>query len=183
MKKTLSLILIVLLIIGALAGCAEPGNAPAFVTPVNAGDTLPAESNQTTELSAAIEFAYFPLPAAGEEQQVSSEALAAYEKLIAYRNRDYGQQSIADFNAVLAPTPDELTEFLAAVADVGSSISPEDENYGFFTTTMTFSAHELYCEHMGEEFNLFVGHATMWTSMGKPYMILPVLSRRMPPTP
>uniref|UniRef100_UPI002593D884 hypothetical protein n=1 Tax=uncultured Bacteroides sp. TaxID=162156 RepID=UPI002593D884 len=26
-----------------------------------------------------------------------------------------------------------------------------DENYEFFTTTITFSSHELYCEHMGEE--------------------------------
>lgn len=35
-------------------------------------------------------------------------------------------------------------------------MSPDDENYEFFTTTITFSSHELYCEHMGEEFTLFV---------------------------
>lgn len=76
---------------------------------------------------------------------------AAYEKLIAYRTADYGQQSIADFNTALASTPDELTEFLAAVADVSSTISHDDENYDFFTTTISFSSSELYCEYMGEE--------------------------------
>ncbi len=34
-------------------------------------DHLLQDTNQTAELSAAIEFAYFPLPAAGEKQQVS----------------------------------------------------------------------------------------------------------------
>ena len=87
---------------------------------------------------------------------VSPTALAAYKKLIAYKTENYGQQSMADFNTMLAPTSDELTEFLAAIADVGSTISSDDENYEFFTTTMTFSSHELYCENMGEEFTLFV---------------------------
>ncbi|MDE6687884.1 MAG: hypothetical protein K2K17_11270, partial [Lachnospiraceae bacterium] len=65
-------------------------------------------------------------------------------------------QSVADFNAALVSTPDELAEFLAAEADVINVISPDDENYDFFTTTMTFSANELYCEHMGEEFTFFI---------------------------
>ena len=82
---------------------------------------------------------------------VSPTASAAYEKLIAYKTESYGEQSIADFNATLAPTSDELTELLAAVADVGSTISHNDENYDFFNTTISFSSHELYCEHMGEE--------------------------------
>ena len=59
-----------------------------------------------------------------------SDASAAYEKLIAYKTRDYGQQTVADFNASLASTPDELTEFFNA---------------------MTFSSNQLYCEHRGEE--------------------------------
>ena len=87
---------------------------------------------------------------------VSPNASAAYEKLIAYKAEGYEQQSVADFNEALASTPDELTEFLAAVADVSNTISSDDENYEFFTTTITFSSHELYCEHMGEEFTLFV---------------------------
>ncbi|MCM1118863.1 MAG: hypothetical protein NC543_05820 [bacterium] len=89
-------------------------------------------------------------------EQNNATASAAYEKLIAYKTKSYGEQSIADFNATLAPTPDELTELLAAVADVSNTISSDDENYEFFTTTITFSSHELYCEHMGEEFTLFV---------------------------
>ena len=90
------------------------------------------------------------------EMLPSGQNNAAYETLIAYRTGNYGQQSIADFNAALAPTPDELTDFLAAVADVGGAISPDDENYDFFMTTITFSSHELYCEHMGETFTLFL---------------------------
>ena len=86
----------------------------------------------------------------------SPNVSAAYEKLIAYKTEDYGQQSVADFHTALASTSDELTEFLAAIADVISTISPDDENYDFFTTTMSFSSHELYCEHMGEEFTFFI---------------------------
>ena len=86
---------------------------------------------------------------------VSPDASAAYKKLIAYRTKDYGQQSIADFHMALASTPDELTEFLAAEADVISNLSLDDENYDFFTTTMSFSSNELYCEHRGEEFTFY----------------------------
>lgn len=82
---------------------------------------------------------------------ISSNVSASYEKLIAYKTEDYEKQSIADFNKALASTPDELTEFLAAVADVGGTISHDDKNYDFFTTTISFSSMELYCEHMGEE--------------------------------
>lgn len=80
----------------------------------------------------------------------------SYEKLIAYKTENYSQQSVADFNATLASTPDELGEFLAAYADVIGNISPDDENYDFFTTTLEFSSQELYCEHMGEELAFFV---------------------------
>ncbi len=78
-----------------------------------------------------------------------------YKKLIAYKTADYGQQSVADFNAALASTPDELTEFLSAEADVISTLSHDDENYDFFATTITFSAHELYCAHKGEKLVLY----------------------------
>ena len=57
---------------------------------------------------------------------------------------------------MLALTPDELTELLAAVADVGNTISHDDENYDFFTTTIPFSSQELYCEHMREELTFFM---------------------------
>lgn len=39
---------------------------------------------------------------------------------------------------------------------MSSSISPDDENYGFFSTTITFSSNELYCAHMREKFTLFM---------------------------
>lgn len=86
-------------------------------------------------------------------QTASPNASAAYEKLIAFKTEGYGQQSVADFNAALASSPDELTEFLAAQAEVISTISHDDENYDFFTTTMSFSSDELYCEHMEEGFS------------------------------
>lgn len=86
----------------------------------------------------------------------SPNTSAAYEKLTTYRTENYAQQSVADFNAALASTPDELTEFLAVVADVSGTISHDDENYDFLDTTIRFSSQELYCEHMGEELTFFV---------------------------
>ncbi len=133
MKKNLSIILAALLLVSAVTGCAGQNRTPATQSPAADPPTAPTSSTAP-----------------------SPNYSAAYEKLIAYKTEDYGQQSIADFNAALASTPDELTEFLAAEADVISTISPDDENYDFFATTMSFSAHELYCEHMGEEFTFFI---------------------------
>ena len=42
------------------------------------------------------------------------------------------------------------------IRDRSNTKFSDDENYEFFTTTITFSSHELYCEHMGEEFTFFV---------------------------
>ncbi len=92
-----------------------------------------------------------------QTDSLSDNVSASYAKLAAYKTEDYSRQSIADFNAALAPTPDELTELLAAEADVISTISPDDENYDFFITTMNFSSSELYCEHRGEEFSFNAG--------------------------
>ena len=139
MKKCLPIIFAALLMVSALTGCAgrnsspEQNNAAAQSSKTNI-------SQPVTSTTGASSLAVFPT------------ASAAYEKLIAYKTEGYGQQSIADFNTTLASTPDELTEFLAAVADVISTISPDDENYDFFTTTISFSSQELYGEHMGEEF-------------------------------
>lgn len=138
MKKYLSIIFAVILTVSALTGCAgQNSSAEQNNATMQSGE--PGISQPTTSTNGA------------SSPTVSPNASAAYEKLIAYKTDDYGQQSIADFNATLASTPDELTEFLAAVADVISAISPNDENYDFFTTTISFSSHELYCEHMGEE--------------------------------
>ena len=146
MKKCLPIIFASLLMVSALTGCASQSNlALRNSSPENNNATAP--SGETT-ISQSV------TSTTGDSSPTVSPA--TYEKLIAYKTENYGQQSIADFNAALASTPDELTEFLAAVADVISTISPSDENYGFFTTTITFSSHELYCEHMGEEFTFFM---------------------------
>ena len=143
MKKCLPIIFAALLMVSALTGCAGRNSSPEQNNATASGGetTISQPVMSTTRASSPT---------------VSPVASAAYEKLIAYKTESYGEQSIADFNAMLAPTPDELTELLAAVADVSGTISSDDENYGFFTTTITFSSHELYCEHMGEEFTLFV---------------------------
>lgn len=143
MKKCLSIIFAALLMASALTGCA--------------GRNVSSEQDNAVAQSGepAINQAATPTNG-GSSPNVSLNASAAYEKLIAYKTGNYEQQSIADFNAALAPTLDELTESLAAVADVSGSISPDDENYDFYATTITFSSHELYCEHRGEPFTLFI---------------------------
>ena len=138
MKKIFSLILATLLLLSALTGCAGQNNPP---------DTKSSANDPTTEENSN------PPP--------SSNPSAAYEKLIAYKTDNYSEQSVADFNAALASTPDELTDFLAEIADVISSISPNDENYDFFTTTLSFSANELYSEHMEEELAFSFGISKM----------------------
>ncbi len=152
MKKCLPIIFAALLMVSALTGCASQTSlAQQNSSPEQNNATVP--SGETTISQPVTSTTGASSPA------VSPTASSAYEKLIAYKTGNYGQQSIADFNTTLASTPDELTEFLAAVADVSGTISPSDENYDFFTTTITFSSHELYCEHMGEEFTLFLSMA------------------------
>ncbi len=129
MKKSLPIIFAALLTVSVLTGCASPKSL---------GQRNPSSEQNNTAM------------------QVSPNASAAYEKLIAYKTDGYEKQSIADFNKALASTPDELTEFLAAVADVSGIISNDDENYDFLDTTIRFSSQELYCEHMGEEFTFFI---------------------------
>lgn len=138
MKKCLPIIFAALVMVSALTGCAGRNSSP--------------EQNNATAQSSKTNISQPVTSTTGASSStVSPTASAAYEKLIAYKTENYGEQSIADFNTTLASTPDELTEFLAAVADVISTISPDDENYDFFTTTISFSSQELYGEHMGEE--------------------------------
>ena len=139
MKKFLSIILATLLAVSVFTGCAKQTSQPENANVPAQGVEL--ASKQTTTPPSGV---------------VPANTSAAYAKLIAYKAESYGQQSVADFNAALASTPDELTVFLAEIADVISTISPDDANYDFFTTTMSFSSHELYCEHMGEEFAFFI---------------------------
>lgn len=112
-------------------------------------DHLLQSFNQTTELSVAIEFAYFPLPAAGEKQQVSGanekgdqEPRRAgpgtkedYQSLLALKTSDYASMSIADFNAKLLAWADEdfnRTERIDAdmlCNDFQVSLSEEELNF------------------------------------------------------
>ena len=139
MKKCLPIIFAALFMVSALTGCAGRNSSP--------------EQNNATAPSGETSISQPVTSTTGASSPtVSPTASAAYEKLIAYKTESYGEQSIADFNTTLASTPDELAEFLAAVADVISTISSDDENYDFFTTTISFSSQELYGEHMGEEF-------------------------------
>lgn len=137
MKKCLPIIFAALLMVSALTGCAGRNSSPEQNNvAAKSGNTISQSATSTNGASSPT---------------VSPAASSAYEKLIAYKTGGYEQQSVADFNAALASTPDELTEFLAAVADVSAAISHDDENYDFFDTTIRFSSQELYCEHMGEE--------------------------------
>ena len=138
MKKSLLIIFAALIMVSALTGCAGRNSPPEQ----NNATVQSSETTISQPVTSTIE---------ASSPTISPNASVAYEKLIEYKTGNYGQQSVADFNAALASTPDELTEFLAAVADVISAISPDDENYNFFTTTISFSSQELYCEHMGEE--------------------------------
>ena len=139
MKKCLPIIFAALLMVSALTGCAGRNSSPE--------QNNAAAQSSKTNISQPV-----TSTTGASSPTVSPNTSAAYEKLIAYKTEGYGQQSIADFNTTLASTPDELTEFLAAVADVISTISPDDENYDFFTTTISFSSQELYGENMGAEF-------------------------------
>ena len=143
MKKCLPIIFAALLMVSALTGCAGRNSSPE--------QNNAAAQSSKTNISQPV-----TSTTGASSPTVSPNTSAAYEKLISYKTANYGEQSIADFNTTLVPTPDELTELLAAVADVSNTISSDDENYEFFTTTITFSSHELYCEHMGEEFTFFV---------------------------
>lgn len=138
MKKCLPIIFAALLMVSALTGCAGRNSSPE--------QNNAAAQSSKTNISQPV-----TSTTGASSPTVSPNTSAAYEKLISYKTANYGEQSIADFNTTLVPTPDELTELLAAVADVSNTISSDDENYEFFTTTITFSSQELYCEYMGEE--------------------------------
>lgn len=158
MEKHLQIILITLLTVSALTGCASQnsltGKNPLSEEGNAARQNSESAINQTDAQTDEPSNPLIPVNAA-----VSADYTRAYKKLIAYKTGDYGQQSIADFHAALAPTSDALLEVLAAIADVIAGISHDDENYDFFATTMTFTTNELYCEHMGEEVT-FMSHVS-----------------------
>jgi len=123
-------------------------------------DYLLQNINQTAELSAAIEFAYFPLPTAGEKQQVSG----AYEKddqetrraeygtkedfqsLLALKTSDYASMSVADFSAKLLAWANENFNRVERVdADMlcnDFQVSLSEEELAFIRLTVFLSGTE-----------------------------------------
>lgn len=123
-------------------------------------DHLLQNINQTAELSAAIEFAYFPLPVAGEKQQVSGanetgdqEPRRAgpgtkedYQSLLALKTPDYASMSIADFNAKLLAWADEdfcrMERIDADMLCNDFQVSLSEEELAFIRLTVFLSGTE-----------------------------------------
>jgi len=123
-------------------------------------DHLLQNINQTAELSAAIEFAYFPLPTAGEKQQVSGanekgeqEPRRAgpgtkedYQSLLALKTPDYASMSVADFNAKLLAWADEDFSRMERIdADMlfnDFQVSLSEEELAFIRLTVFLSGTE-----------------------------------------
>ena len=123
-------------------------------------DNLLQSIDQTAELSAAIEFAYFPLPAAGEKPQVSGanengnqETRRAehgtkedYQSLLALKTPDYASMSVADFNAKLLSWANEDFKRVERVdADMlcnDFQVSFSEEELAFIRLTVFLSGTE-----------------------------------------
>lgn len=125
MKRHLSIILLGILMLTGCTGKSNPSTA----------NSHPSLQKEDVTLNTSVE-----------------SNSSSYEKVIAYNTNNYLLGSIADFNAALVSTPDDLNEILAAHADVVKTISSDDENYDFIMETMTFSLNELFNEHMGDDF-------------------------------
>lgn len=85
----------------------------------------------------------------GNQQSGTQDGSAAYEKLLSYKTDDYLSLSVAEFNALIAPTRDAFGEALEAYA--GVTISKEAENNDFFDVTLRASLSELYGEVFEED--------------------------------
>lgn len=122
MKKYLSIILAILLVMSALTGCAGKNNPTKQDNALNTTATDPETA---------------PVSESSNSPSVSNTS-AAYEKLIAYKTDNYSQQSVADFNNLLLDNNDFL-ELLEAHSDVMAAISPNDDNYDFIMLTLNAS--------------------------------------------
>lgn len=122
MKKYLTVILAVLLVMSALTGCAGKNNPTKQDNALNTTATDP-DTATVSESS--------------NSPSVSNTS-AAYEKLIAYKTDNYSQQSVADFNNLLLDN-DDFLELLEAHSDVMAAISPNDDNYDFIMLPIVIS--------------------------------------------
>lgn len=122
-------------------------------------DRLLWDINQAAELSAVIEFAYFPLPAVGEQQALGANEKGNqeprrtghgtkedYQSLLALKTSDYADMSIADFNAKLLAWADEDFSRTERVdADMlcnDFQVSLSEEELGFIRLTVFLSGTE-----------------------------------------
>ena len=123
-------------------------------------DHLLQNINQTAELNVAIEFAYFPLPTAGEIPQVSgsneqeeTEPRRAeygtkedYQALLILKTSDYASMSVADFNAKLLAWADEDFDRMERIdADTRLNdfhVELSDEERAFVRLTVLLSGTE-----------------------------------------
>ena len=123
-------------------------------------DHLLQNINQTAELSAAIEFAYFPLPPAGEKPQISGAnekgnqesrrsgygTKEDYRSLLALKTSDYARMSVADFNAKLLAWANEDFDRMERVdADTlwnDFSVTLNEEELSFIRLTVFLSGTE-----------------------------------------
>ena len=92
MKKYLSIILAILLVMSALTGCAGKNNPTKQDNALNTTATDPETA---------------PVSESSNSPSVSNTS-AAYEKLIVYKTDNYSQQSVADFNNLLLDNNDFL---------------------------------------------------------------------------
>jgi predicted small lipoprotein YifL len=123
-------------------------------------DHLLQNINQTAELSAAIEFAYFPLPAAGEKQQVSGAnekgnpesrrvgygTKEDYQSLLALKTSNYASMSVADFNTkLLAWANEDVSRMERVDADTlcnDFQVNLSEEELAFIRLTVFLSGTE-----------------------------------------
>lgn len=123
-------------------------------------------------LEIVVEYVYMPLSAYetcdnsrnGDQQSGGEEGSAAYEKLLSYKTNGYLSLSVAEFNALIAPTRDAFGEALEAYAEV--TISKEDENNDFFDVTLRASLSELY----GEVFEEAAYFSVVLSRKERPYV-------------
>lgn len=99
-----------------------------------------------------------------EREPFSQDGSAAYEKFLSYKTDGYLSLSVAEFNALIAPTRDAFGEALEAYA--GATISKEDENYDFFDVTLRASLSELY----GEVFEEAAYFSVVLSRKERPYV-------------
>lgn len=112
---------------------------------------------QTPELTAAIEYAYFPLSAVGKDigsdgiveqgQRTTQNGTESdYQSLLALKKTDYQDMSLADFNAMLLAWADEDCERMARIEDDDRfddfKVSLSEDERSFVEWTVFLSGHE-----------------------------------------